>query len=74
MRIALLQMNSRTAARDENVRHACGLTNKWPGAVAKLIEDKANGSAVIQMLAREIPGLLPVNPQGGKVAPGPNGG
>jgi len=44
------------------------LTNKWPGTVAKLIEDKANGSAVIQMLAREIPGLLPVNPEGGKVA------
>ena len=36
--------------------------------VAKLIEDKANGSAVIQMLAHEIPGILPVNPEGGKVA------
>jgi len=34
----------------------------------RLIEDKANGSAVIQMLAHEIPGLLPVNPSGGKVA------
>jgi predicted phage terminase large subunit-like protein len=44
------------------------LTAKWPGTIAKLIEDKANGSAVIQMLAREIPGLLPVNPEGGKVA------
>ena len=41
---------------------------KWPGTVAILIEDKANGSAVIQMLTHEIPGLLPVNPQGGKVA------
>ena len=44
------------------------LTQKWPGTFAKLIEDKANGSAVIQMLAHEIPGLLPVNPSGGKVA------
>jgi len=34
------------------------LTQKWPGTIAKLIEDKANGSAVIQMLAHEIPGLL----------------
>ena len=34
----------------------------------ELIEDKANGSAVIQMLAHEIPGLLPVNPSGGKIA------
>jgi len=44
------------------------LTAKWPGTIAKLIEDKANGSAVIQILAHEIPGLLPVNPGGGKVA------
>jgi predicted phage terminase large subunit-like protein len=44
------------------------LTQKWPGTIAKLIEDKANGSAVIQMLAHEIPGMLPVNPQGGKIA------
>jgi predicted phage terminase large subunit-like protein len=44
------------------------MTNKWPTSVAKLIEDKANGPAVIQMLYREIPGLLPVNPSGGKAA------
>jgi predicted phage terminase large subunit-like protein len=44
------------------------MTDKWPGTLAKLIEDKANGPAVIQMLGCEIPGLLPVNPSGGKVA------
>lgn len=33
-----------------------------------LVEDKANGSAIIQMLQREIPGVVPVNPEGGKVA------
>jgi predicted phage terminase large subunit-like protein len=44
------------------------LSDKWPGTIAKLIEDKANGSAVIQMLSHEIPGLLPVNPEGGKIA------
>jgi predicted phage terminase large subunit-like protein len=44
------------------------MTAKWPGTMAVLIEDKANGSAVIQMLAYEIPGLLPITPQGGKVA------
>jgi predicted phage terminase large subunit-like protein len=44
------------------------LTAKWPKTYAKLIEDKANGSAVIQMLNREIPGILPVNPSGGKIA------
>jgi len=50
------------------VRAVRELTQKWPGTIAKLIEDKANGRAVVQMLAREIPGLLPVNPQGGKIA------
>jgi predicted phage terminase large subunit-like protein len=44
------------------------LSQRFPGTVAKLIEDKANGSAVIQMLGKEIPGMIPVTPQGGKVA------
>jgi len=50
------------------VRAVSALSTKWPGCCAKLIEDKANGSAVIQMLSNQIPGLLPVNPEGGKVA------
>jgi predicted phage terminase large subunit-like protein len=50
------------------VRAVRELSQKWPATIAKLIEDKANGSAVIQMLQHEIPGLLPVNPQGGKIA------
>ncbi|MCV5365380.1 phage terminase large subunit, partial [Escherichia coli] len=44
------------------------LTAKWPRAGVKLIEDKANGSAVIQTLQREIPGIIGVNPEGGKIA------
>jgi predicted phage terminase large subunit-like protein len=44
------------------------LTAKWPRARAKLVEDKANGPAVIAMLKREIPGLIAVEPQGSKVA------
>lgn len=44
------------------------LTAKWPRARAKLIEDKANGSAVVQMLRHELPGMLPVEPEGGKIA------
>lgn len=42
------------------------MTNKWPNAKAKLIEDKANGSAVIEMLSKKISGIVPVNPKGGK--------
>ncbi|MDN6672512.1 MAG: phage terminase large subunit, partial [Staphylococcus equorum] len=39
-----------------------------PRAMAKLIEDKANGPAVIATLKREVNGIIPVNPQGSKVA------
>ena len=44
------------------------MSARWPGSIAKFIEDKANGSAVVQMLHKEIPGIIPVNPQGGKVS------
>ena len=44
------------------------LAAKWPQARAKLVEDKANGSAVIDLLKRKVPGLIPVNPEGGKIA------
>lgn len=40
---------------------------KWPRATGKLVEDKANGTAVIASLKRDIPGLIPVEPHGGKV-------
>ena len=43
------------------------LTARWPQATAKLIEDKANGSAVLAHLARTVPGMIPVEPQGSKL-------
>jgi predicted phage terminase large subunit-like protein len=43
------------------------LSATWPRAHRKLIEDKANGSAVIQMLRHEIGGLIAVEPAGGKI-------
>jgi predicted phage terminase large subunit-like protein len=42
------------------------LSAKYPQAAAKLVEDKANGSAVIDLLKRELPGLIAVEPEGGK--------
>lgn len=33
-----------------------------------LIEDKANGSAIINVLSSEIEGIIPINPEGGKVS------
>src|SRR5262249_2093600 len=44
------------------------LTTKWPKAHTKLVEDKANGTAVIETLKHEISGLIPVQPEGGKEA------
>ena len=40
----------------------------YPRTHRKLIEDKANGSAVIDTLKREIPGIIPIEPRGGKEA------
>lgn len=44
------------------------LTKKWPQAVLKLVEDKANGPAVMAALRLKVPGMVPEEPQGGKVA------
>lgn len=41
---------------------------KWPQITSHLIEDKANGPAVISSLRREISGLIPIEPQGSKEA------
>ena len=50
------------------VKAVVHMSAKWPNTLAKLIEDKANGSAVIQVLANRMLGILPVNPEGGKIA------
>jgi predicted phage terminase large subunit-like protein len=52
----------------KTMEHIQRLSSKYPQAVLKLIEDKANGSAVIQLLRNTINGLVPVNPDGGKIA------
>jgi predicted phage terminase large subunit-like protein len=41
---------------------------KWPKAVAVLVEDKANGPAVIQMMRKEVAGMIAVTPEGGKIS------
>lgn len=43
------------------------LAKKYSRIRTILIEDKANGPAVISTLKREISGIIPVNPEGGKV-------
>jgi len=44
------------------------MSRKWPQAVAKFVEDKANGPAVINALQRQLMGLIPIEPEGSKYA------
>ena len=52
----------------ETVAAVRKLTRRHPGATAKLVEDKANGPAVVSLLKQEISGLIEVQPEGGKEA------
>ena len=52
----------------ETCRQFEDLVARWPQAVLKLVEDKANGPAVIAALNRKIPGIVPIEPDGGKEA------
>jgi predicted phage terminase large subunit-like protein len=44
------------------------LSDRWPLARGKHVENKANGPAVMSQLKREIAGLIPYDPQGDKKA------
>jgi len=53
----------------ETMRQVQQLTAKWPQALLKIIEDKANGTAVIASLSRTVAGIVPDDPgQNGKEA------
>ncbi len=49
-------------------RCIAALVARYPFCRAKLIEDKANGPAVEQRLRKHLSGIIPVTPEGGKVA------
>lgn len=50
----------------ETISAVRGLTTLWPQAKQKLIEDKANGPAVISTLFNEIPGIMAMPVKGDK--------
>jgi predicted phage terminase large subunit-like protein len=52
----------------ESLKAVVTVTNLFPIALRKLVEDKANGPAVISMLRSKVPGLYPVEPEGSKEA------
>lgn len=51
----------------ESMQAVRATSAKWPGSLTKLIEDKANGPAIINVLKSDIPGIVPINPSGSKV-------
>jgi predicted phage terminase large subunit-like protein len=62
----LLDQTRGQMAFPATVRAIRNMKLKWPSTGAILIEDTANGPAVISTLKQEIQGIIPVNPQGGK--------
>lgn len=49
-------------------RAVVALSAKWPQANAKLVEDKANGPAIMAQLASTVPGMVPITPKDSKYA------
>ena len=64
----LLDQVRRRAAFSESVQMMLDLTARWPQAVAKLVEDKANGPAILNAIRGRVGGLIPVEPEGSKYA------
>lgn len=52
----------------DTVREILRLRAMYPKCLSTLIEDKANGSAIVQVLRHDIAGIIPITPEGGKVA------
>lgn len=64
----LLDYDQRRVDVTATVSQILSWGEKWPDATAKLIEDKANGPAVIQMLRGKTSGVIAVNPEGNKLS------
>ena len=52
----LLDQVRRRMTFTETIAAMKALSDKWPEAIAKLVEDKANGPAVIDALKNQLPG------------------
>mgnify|MGYP001367948388 CR=1 FL=1 len=62
----LLDQHRRQMSFSDTLAAIRSMTGKWPLATAKLIEEKANGAAVLDVLRREVVGLIPIKPKTGK--------
>lgn len=64
----LLDQIRRRMGFTESCQAMLDMTARWPQAIAKLVEDKANGPAVMNALRAKVGGLIPVEPEGSKYA------
>lgn len=64
----LLDIDHEQMDFNEQLRRFARMCSKWPNATAKWIEDAANGAALVAMVKKTIPGVIPVSPQGSKIA------
>lgn len=62
----ILDADVRHMGYGETVRSIRQMRERWPDVSRVLIEKKANGAAVIEQLEREMTGVVPVEPKGGK--------
>jgi len=52
----------------KTIKAVVDMRNAWPKTREILIEDKANGPAVIDTLKSSVPGIIPIEPDGSKLA------
>jgi len=68
----LLDRDYRRMGFNESIQSILTLRKRWnteeTPVTGILIEDKANGPAVIEVLRREIPGVIAENPEGNKIS------
>jgi predicted phage terminase large subunit-like protein len=64
----LLHQVRRRAGFSESIQMMLDVTATWPQAILKLVEDKANGPAILNALRSKVGGLVPVEPEGSKYA------
>lgn len=63
----LIDLLNRRMDFPETVRAIRAINDRYPQRTAILIEDKANGSAIISTLRHELPGIIEISPTDGKI-------
>lgn len=62
----LLDQVRRRMSFSESCQAMKDMSARWPQAAAKLVEDKANGPAIINALSAQLGGIIAVEPEGSK--------